>query len=436
MKYAKPILLSRRDFIKLSAVTSVSMVLSACDKISASEISPKFTETPTPKPIDTLRPTHTPIPFDTATPSPTSTPHRLTFRDITERTGTYICATVSGDEDWQSPAYSSAENEFFSGSFIQNSFMRDVVNKWTDYTGKEFLKRARSANQLTIIHPGFWNLNTLLDDNNQYKVGGKYIDPIWYAPPEEVMKVMEGYANYVMSHVKKVTDTEPPTVIHIANEIWSYDLDAGGSYSAWSESPYNTASLKLEKNPIVEAYMKHYNAATKRGLTVGKDVRLSISDYNLINTGGKTQFVHDLYLEAKQEIAKQIGMPIDDVQFDVSLECHEFVTNRPSYHRPYPSQDELEEVIGFWHKDFTGVHLTEINAVGKIDQDVSNKTLIKYLRAGIKKHCVSTSIWNSLRVTDPTGGNDPFYHDHQLFDDAYKPTVNYYTIVDAVNTSI
>lgn len=247
--------------------------------------------------------------------------------------------------------------------------------------------------------------------------------------------VMDEYANYVMGFVKKVTDTKPPTVVHIANEIWAYDLDAGGSYSAWAESPYNTACLKLGRNPIVEAYMKHYNAAIMRSLTIGKDVRLSISDYNLINMGGKTQFVHDLYLEAKQEIATQIGITIDEVQFDVSLECHEFVTDRPSYHRPYPSQDELEEVIDFWNADFTGVHLTEINAVGNIDQDVSNKTLTKYLRAGVKKHCKSTSIWNSLRLTDPTGGNDPFYHDHNLFDDNYQPTENYYGIVENLANS-
>jgi len=417
--------LSRRDFLKLAGATSAGLALSACG-VKATEL-PTATFVP---PTATL--TITPTSTSTPEPSPTSKPKRLTFRDITERTGTYICATVSGDEDWQSPAYISIENELFSGIFIQNSFMRDVVDKWTDYTGKEFLKRAKSANQITIIHPGFWNLNTLLDNNNQYKVGGKYIDPIWYAPPEEVMKVMDEYADFVMSYVKKVTGTEPPTVVHIANEIWDYDLDAGGSYSAWAESPYNTACRKLDRNPIVEAYMKHYNAAIKRGRIVGKDVRLSISDYNLVNLGGKTQFVHDLYLEAKQEIAKQIGTSVDQVQFDVSLECHEYVTDRPYYHRPYPSQEELEQVIDFWNEDFTGIHLTEINAVGNIDQDVSNNTLAKYLRAGVKKHCKSTSIWNSLRVTDPNNGNDSFYHDHNLFDDRHQPTDNYYKIVDDV----
>ena len=425
--------LSRRDFLKLAGATSAGFALSACG-VKAAEAPTATFIPPTITPTVIL--TSTATSTSTPNPSPTSTPKILTFRDITERTGTYICAIVSGDENWQSPEYVRAENEFFSGIFLQNSFMRDVVYKWTDYTGKEFLKRARSANQITIIHPGFWSYNTLLDDNNQWKVGGKYVDPIWYAPPEEVIKVMDQYADYVMSFVEKVVDTNPPTVVHIANEIWSYDLDAGGSYSAWSESPYNTACLKLGRNPIVEAYLKHYDAAIKLGLIVGKDVRLSVSDYNLINLGGKTQFIHDLYLESKQEIAKQIGISVDQVQFDVSLECHEFVTNRPYYHRPYPSQEELEEVIDFWNQDFTGVHLTEINAVGIISQDLSNNTLAKYLSAGVKKRCLSASIWNSLRVTDPTGGNDPFYHDHNLFDDNYQRTENYHKIVESVTNSI
>jgi hypothetical protein len=154
MKRAKTILLSRRDFLKLSGIASLSIALSACKKISTPEPSPKFAVSPTSTPIDT--PTATNAAFFTATskPSPTSTPHRSNFRDITESTGTYVCATVSGDENWLSTPYEKAEKGYFSGIFVQNSFTRDVVARWTDLMAREFTLRDRAKITSDSFHRG------------------------------------------------------------------------------------------------------------------------------------------------------------------------------------------------------------------------------------------------------------------------------------------
>ena len=102
--------LSRRDFLKLAGATSAGFALSACG-VKAAEAPTATFIPPTITPTVIL--TSTATSTSTPNPSPTSTPKILTFRDITERTGTYICAIVSGDENWQSPEYVRAENEFF-----------------------------------------------------------------------------------------------------------------------------------------------------------------------------------------------------------------------------------------------------------------------------------------------------------------------------------
>lgn len=78
MTNSKSVLLSRRDFLKLSGTASLGLVLSSCDVKTTPTATPTLTSTSsptiTPKLTATLTPTNTSTPTPTATPTPTPLP--------------------------------------------------------------------------------------------------------------------------------------------------------------------------------------------------------------------------------------------------------------------------------------------------------------------------------------------------------------------------
>jgi len=87
MKNKKPNPLSRRDFLKMSGVTTLGLALSACGLIQM----PTATSTLIPSPTNTLIPTETP----TATPTLTATPSPPTLSNLANDLGVYIGSQAS-----------------------------------------------------------------------------------------------------------------------------------------------------------------------------------------------------------------------------------------------------------------------------------------------------------------------------------------------------
>ena len=423
--------LSRRDFLKLSGISSLGFALSAC----SSRITPGLTftqtsNTPTPtvtdSPTPTQIPSSTPSPTDTPTPSATSRPP--TLREIGSRLKTVIGTVSDGYDDWRNPLYREAIGTHFGSMMTSGQIMPFVIEKY-DPLWKSVQDARKLANEQQMIlhlHPGFYPryFPSMLNGTSKNET-------IEYAK-DRIIKLI--------SLVKRVDDSYEPTFLNFVNEaIWNLDGKAG-----WytDENGQNPLYRVYGKKWLSQIYMMIYEQPEKAGIKIGKDLMMIYNDSHLTPPYQEhSKLVLEALSNAKQEVADGLGLSSEDIQLDIGIQLH--LSLKPDQDISYivpPTDDELSTTI----KRFSEIgrsHLSEFD-IKSASQEERMKIMKRIFKTGILSgNCASINLWNTFRfkVYDPSDVFD--YGPNGLFDANYKPTESYWSLVEelvhvGVNTSL
>ncbi len=396
--------LTRREFLRLAAMASGSALLSACQQALPT---PLATLTPT------LLPSSTPIPTVTATrtSTATATPKPLTLRDVGEKLGVYITTTVDGAEEWRYSRYINAARDHFSGLFPSGSFMQSHFDTYGMGTAQEFRRRALIDNQILHIHPGFWHQDVK--------------DSLKNASDNEIKSFMQQPVRSLLGFVGKVESGAKPTYINFFNEAFWY---VSTSRFGWEQSPYRRI---YGDSLITETYLLFAQIAAEFGLQIGRDFRMIYNDYDIYSPGGKTDFVFDVLSRSKRQIAERLGVTDMDVQLDIGIQHHLFLSKRPLYWREIPDQEQLKQAYQRLAQ-IGRVHVTELDVRGASDQTEITEKVRQVTRTAIKSGvCDSINYWYCLRVFETAydkaqreKGNEEWFP-LGLFDRSYNPTNAY-----------
>lgn len=410
--------LSRRDFLKLAGVTSAGLALSACG-VKAIDLP---TMTPL-SPTSTLLPTKTPLPTATITP----TTLVATLRTIGEKFGIVIGTTLDGSEDYRNPRLQKAIGTHFGSMMTNGQIMDNVVEHtgWAGWkTGQESREIANQQNVILHLHPGFY-------PNNMP-------DRLKNAVESDIINYIENRISNLLDLVEKVDDGYQPTYLNFINEAfwdgsWEGKPDNVGWYNDGNQE--NPLYRLFGKKWMSESYVRIYNAAKERGISVGKDLIMIYNEAHISSPNRKAEFVFDVLSSVKQEVSQSLGIQGEQVQLDIGMQLH--LSAKPELSSPgtYISIPNDEDLLAAM-KLLSGIgkiHLTEFD-IKDVTQQQRRETMTQVFKMALPSgFCKSISLWDTFRFNgDPKSNFD--YAPNGLFDTNYNPTDSYDELVESLSS--
>ena len=259
------------------------------------------TSEPTVTATVTSTPTNTPIQTATATPQPP------TLRDLAARIKVNgqpfeIGTTVDyGDREHTNPLYLQTASDEFNVLVPAAAFRDPYIDKynapryWTDFA---------QQNKMTLrIQQLFWQNDVPASLDNASK--------------EQVRAYMEERIRKLLPYVSKTI----PSEIVLANEpFWEYQGKRGwqGEYGG------NPLYKAFGEGWITEGYVLLYQIAQKEfNLTPGKDFKIiGIIERGIDSPGARTDWVIQQVKKIKQDISTRLGIPYQQIPFDLGSEFH------------------------------------------------------------------------------------------------------------------
>ena len=243
----------------------------------------------------------------------------------------------------------------------------------------------------------------------------------------------QAVTEYIQSRIRALLPfvIKGQTEIVLANEpFWEFKGKRGwqGEYGG---NPLFTA---FNKYWIAQGYVQLYNIAKNEfGLTPGVDFRIiGLIDQGSGLPGPRTNFMINQVNYTKQQIASQLGIPVESVQFDVGLGLHfGDQAQARTVTIPYSKVDGDKmktNFISIQEKTGSRILISEMTEVGQ-EKDVA----LAYFNAikAAKESGVIDSInfWQGL-----TWPRNPVWQNN-LFDQSFNKSAVYYMVSAALMTT-
>jgi len=339
----------------------------------------------------------------------------LTARISEILNGVNIGTQVDSAEQYKLPAYEHIAKDYFSLNYTNGPFFATHMEN-SDTSAPSFRALANEGNTILTIHPGFFHQ----DVSEQLKNA---------ITKDEVDNYVDKRVKILLSYVNKIGSTQiKPTYINFINEaVWATNDNRG-----WENDPiYRVYGKEL----IFKIYMAFYKNAKEMGLEQGKDFRLIYNDYNLYENSGKSDFAFEILSETKQEIAKELGIPVDQVQLDVGMQMRMrdgYKDRNKSNHGHYPVPSQEEFLLKLQKYARIGrIHITEMSLVNAPNEEERRQIINTLVKTAIESGCVDSIAFEGVldfRAYEEFGGQTSAAQINLINPD-YTPTANYYALL-------
>ena len=284
-----------------------------------------------------------------------------TARTIFNSLGPKLGGMVDGSEEIHSSLYESAVKGNFDILFPASAYFYGNLKDHGLSEASYFTNLANRDGQTLYIHGGF------------YRGDQGYLEDI---PLDQRTAKLQERAGEILKFVKPVDGNiqKLPTYVCIVNEPFSrYKNGDGEDTVGWKNE--SLAVKTLGKDILIESYLMFYNEAKAQGLELGKDVLFFYSEYGISSKNPKTDLALREFKRAKTEIARRLNIPIEEVQFALSLQqrynetdpstwpVDEWPTDSTGKVVP-PLEKELDETTSEFKKLFNKIIFSEISDQG------------------------------------------------------------------------
>ena len=332
--------------------------------------------------------------------------------------GSALGTAVNTSEPYKTPAYQETVTANFDAIFPDGDFYQNTIDKWGTSKADFNVNFARENGLTLFIHPGF----------NRYDQ-----DYLEKAQPAERLDKLKERARTILSFVTKIdSNTQKPAFVTMFNEPFGrYINGSGQDIASWKVE--SLAQQTMGNDTLIQSYIIFYEAAKERGLELGKDLHLQFSEYGISTDNPKYRMALREIKRAKTEIAKRLGISIDEVKFGLALEQRYDEKNPRDLPDPDagtgrvrpPTEAELETTTGEFLKTVDFINFTECSDNPATSEQ--RQTRFKALLATGKKLGVKNIVFeNPLRFTNEEP--DMTYKGTDLFTPRYGKSKEYYLL--------
>jgi hypothetical protein len=351
-----------------------------------------------------------------------------TLRPAFDALGIKIGGAVDDTEPYDQSIYRRTTENSFDVFWCSSVFDPDTIDTITKRSGGKtvgaaFRDFADEGNSILYMHPGFVLYNQAILENKS---------------PDEVKTAMKLRIKDMMQYANKTNHLHPePTYINIYNEPFvQYNADG----VMWK--PNLIPNQVFGRDALAETYMMFWDEAQSRGLTIGKDVFLNISEYSIdVPNTARMIFAFNEFDYTKDQIAKRLqqrGIIItkEQVPLDLAME-QRFDQNATTYYPPTdsppqaPTAEELTAAVTKFKKIFPHIYFTEITFMNASNEQ--RQTFFDMLVRVAKQTGVDTiqfeaplrfpNDYNNTHVPDIKAANV------DLFTPQYQKSLQYYNLV-------
>jgi len=468
--------ISRRDFLKLAGLTSASLALSACGM--------KVNDLPT---ATSIPPTGTTLPTETLTPTLTSTPipvgqlpqtkqilaefvqtfqavgadistdqliqkgleirtvtgkdkkqYEIVFVNISGSTqlegdyplmikmddkwnrmtlkhgnllGITIGNTVEIDDYlWYREDYAKKQEENFDATFGTNVIYDQTFKKYGTEGIEKIADYARKGDLTLVLSNAFWSAKTPEGIANLPQ-DGQLRFKVEMDMRERLAKIFS---------IIQSRKGNKPIYFGGSHEV----LDWYKGKLTWTDDVYFKA---FGKEIFAETLKIEMDEAKKAGLILGTDIIFMVGATGCITPSPLLDSTVSEIIKAKQQVASELGIKIDDVPLGILAEGHAVQRGTVRGHDPVPTAQELEEAAKKL-KTIGKVVFTEVEIQNATPDEVAiywNNVLKAALKSGVD----GVILWPGLRdcITQPI--EDFCNPNGELLDSNGKKSYVYYKIL-------
>ena len=240
-----------------------------------------------------------------------------TPRNVLEKAGVLTGNSAAGsDADWNTPAYQNTQGQNFGVLKAVGFSPKDLI-KWP-FMPKSWVEVAKNKRMQLY-------LGAIVNHNEQ--------PDEWKKSRPTKDKVGDDITARSMKLLQYIKDSGQPGILDVASEAtWWYQGDHG-----WEDTRKDRPNRYHDaygENIIAEAYVRAHQAAQALGLEVGKDVILMYNGYGALvaknsnlpslnqQPADMADFTAQVLIKTKTEIARRLGIPVNEVQIAVGDEGH------------------------------------------------------------------------------------------------------------------
>jgi hypothetical protein len=314
---------------------------------------------------------------------------KLIPRDLKTILGIDIGISADASEEIRNRSYLETVN-LFPLLVPDGAFMHRNMQKYPNAT-PFFFELAHKDEMTLRISIAFWRKDIP--------------ESIKSANSEQVEKYMDDRVEEVMKYAEKGKKIE----IIFANEaFWARGWDGSVFYNTFG-------SRWIEK-----AYLKLYKAAENKGLIVGQDVILIYGDDAMDMPNEKSVFAQSQLRTFKTNIAKELGLPENQVPLEIMLQFHLHADDANARGWETIHVNNLDEIkIMESLKNFGeigSVHIGEIDISGTTDPIIKSIAIAKIASACKKMSvCKSITFWNPLWFSAEAIANPGLFNSDYTF---------------------
>lgn len=341
-----------------------------------------------------------------------------TLKPLFERIGILTGALVNTSEPYQNPSYQARLANNFHIVLPDGDFYQDTIDRLG--AGKAAAQQAVALrnHQILYIHAGFFRYDQKYLENQTL---------------DQRLTKLRNRAKTVLGFAKRVdgkTQTQP-TIVNIFNEPFGRYISesSGEDIATWKVE--SIAQQTWGADTLIESYVLFYNEAQIQGLRVGEDVLFVFTEYGVNTDNPKTHLALRELDRARKEIAERLNLPIEQVQFGVSLEQRYDESNPldlPNSSlgrvRP-PTEEELASTTKQFMAVAAFVMFTECSDTNASPEQrqARFRTLLK---VGSELGVKAIIFENPLRFTSEEP--DLTYRNTDLFTPQYAPSAGYFDL--------
>lgn len=468
--------MSRRDFLKLAGVTSAGLALSACGT--------KAIDLPT----ATLTPqTYTTLPTETLFPTLTSTPIPVeqlpqtkqilaefvqTFRavgadistdqliqkglEIRTVTGKdkkqyeIVFVNISGttqlegdyplmikmDDEWNRVTLKHGN---LLGIAIGNTVEVDDYHAWREDYAKKQKENFGATFATNVIYDshikqyGTEGIEIMADNAREGDLTLVFSNAFWSKKiPEDIANLPQDEQlrfKVEMNMRERLAKIFPAIQSRKGNKTIYFGgnhevLDWYKDKFTWTDDVYFKA---FGKDLFAETLKIEMEEAKKAGLICGTDIIFMIGATGCITPGPLLDSTVSEIIKAKQQVANELGLKIDDIPLGILAEGHAVQSGTSRGHDPVPSAQELDDATKKL-KTIGKVIFTEVEIQNATPDEVAIYWS-NVLKAAHKSEIVGVILWPGIRdcITQPI--EDFCNPNGALIDSNGKPSYVYYKIL-------
>jgi len=317
---------------------------------------------------------------------------------------------ATGNDSKDSPLYNELFDSNSSVVFTGGMLLQRTDPKYRLPNAERARSLAGKDNEL-YIHAGFY-------PNDEYPT---------FQTNEEKEAFVDKRLRWLYSFVKKADEGYQPTTINLINEANSTGYDGLDPDFILHDLYGNEEFTKI--------YVKAYRMAEELGLELGKDVRFLFSDAYVIGQNGKQKAVEASLKGAKQDIAKELGISPDDVQFDFAMQLRLYNDKNPGDSGPRekpPTVKQFNDAVNLF-KEIVGpngrLYVSEISVANTKTPEEIIKILSPLLESGLSSGKVHAFIFEAALRTE-NNYYDLSNKNIQLFNNDYTKGLTYYYLMD------